>query len=269
MTAAHAEGISLDVVDIRPRYLQSDIDALGDIVLYRSASFPRSEEPAVFKCIGKRRTLINSVLMRLPEIRSKAGQQTLVKELGTVQTIPTHHFSQLSELHTALDSHTLRFPIIQKPLDGRRGENIHLHQTPHSISHIQNIGDFVFQPYIFNTGDFRIIVVNRRVVGMMKRRAPEGEFLNNVSRGGITSTITDPTETETLAYIAKEVIRAIPLHVAGIDIIQDTQTGKYHFLEINAAPQWRAFEKLTKIDVAKEIIQAAVQIHTTSVTTTA
>ncbi len=80
----------------------------------------------------------------------------------------------------------LSFPFIKKPDLGARGEGVEVIGDSRQLDQLKNeeITGFVFQNFIENKGDYRVFVVGGKPIGVMKRIAQKGSFLNNVSRGG-------------------------------------------------------------------------------------
>ena len=100
--------------------------------------------------------------------------------------------------------------------------------------------------------DLRVFVVGDKVLGAMKRRAKDGSFKANITRGGVGENYTLTPEIEDMAL---RVARSLDLEVAGVDLL----FGKEGFLvcEANSAPGFEGFEHATGINVAKEIIDYA------------
>ena len=63
--------------------------------------------------------------------------------------------------------------------------------------------------------------------------------------------VTLDAEAERLALAAA---RAVGAEVAGIDLVEDLDSGRMMVLEVNAVPGWRAFSRVTGIDVAAAIL---------------
>ena len=100
--------------------------------------------------------------------------------------------------------------------------------------------------------DLRVFVVGDKVLGAMKRRAKDGSFKANITRGGVGENYTLTPEIEDMAL---RVARSLDLEVAGVDLL----FGRDGFLvcEANSAPGFEGFEHATGINVAKEIIDYA------------
>ncbi|KKP47914.1 MAG: Alpha-L-glutamate ligase, RimK family [Candidatus Woesebacteria bacterium GW2011_GWA1_33_30] len=90
--------------------------------------------------------------------------------------------------------------------------------------------------------DLRVIVIDSKVVGIMKRTPRSGEFLSNFSKRII------------IGNIAVETARRFKLDYVGVDIMLGNGN-KWKVLEVNRACQFKGFEKALKINVAKEVTE--------------
>ena len=54
-----------------------------------------------------------------------------------------------------------------------------------------------------------------------------------------------------MAFAAK---KSVGGQIVGVDILLDS-SGRYSVLEVNAVPGWKLLQKVTGVDIAKEIIQ--------------
>ena len=96
--------------------------------------------------------------------------------------------------------------------------------------------------------DLRVLVVGGKVIGAMKRTAPEGDFRANISNGGTGDLypVTDEIE-----YIARETAKVLNLDIAGIDLLFDHRG--FRVCEANSNPGFSGFETYCNIDVADVI----------------
>ncbi len=101
--------------------------------------------------------------------------------------------------------------------------------------------------------DYRFYVVGNKVVAAMKRisRAKD-EFRANIARGGYGVSY---HPSEQVAKLAVSVAKAVGLEVCGVDMIK-TSKG-FVPIEINVNASLKRIEKVTKINVAREIIKYA------------
>lgn len=98
---------------------------------------------------------------------------------------------------------------------------------------------YVAQEYIENSGDLRIIVLNKKVELVIGRQAQGGSetHLNNTSTGG-SAALVDLGELDSqMKNMAISAAIALNRQVAGVDLIQNDRTGEWYILEVNNSPQ--------------------------------
>ncbi len=253
--AAPKFGVAIDVRDISKA--GAPPENLGDVVLWRSSSLGGGiDRFNMMNSILEKRLLINRCLARLPQAAEKAFQQEYVqKKTKTIQCIPTFTFWSLPEIEAAIQEGVLNYPFIQKPNKGSKGAGVELIRGRDDLLRsAKDIEKQVYQNFIKNSGDYRILILGGRVLGVIKRSAQEGDFLNNLSKGGSASVITDQKILAKLRPIGTTVASIFELALCGVDVIYDEERDEYFFLEVNTVPQWQGFQEATGIDVAGEII---------------
>jgi RimK family alpha-L-glutamate ligase len=98
--------------------------------------------------------------------------------------------------------------------------------------------------------DVRAFVVGGRVVGAIERRAADGGWRTNISRGGAARPLALPPEWEALAVRAA---RAVGADYAGVDLLP-ARDGPVYVLEVNGIPGWEGLQHATALDVAGTIV---------------
>ncbi len=98
--------------------------------------------------------------------------------------------------------------------------------------------------------DLRVFVVGGRALGAIERRAPEGEWRTNVSRGGSAHAFELPPAWENLAVRAAAAVGA---DYAGVDLLP-SRDGPVFVLEVNGIPAWQGLQDATGLDVAGAIV---------------
>src|SRR5271167_2777068 len=98
--------------------------------------------------------------------------------------------------------------------------------------------------------DIRALVVGRKVVAAMRRKAVAGEFRSNIHRGGTATKVRLPSEYRKTALAAA---RVLGLRVAGVDMIESVEGPMV--MEVNSSPGLEGIQKATNIDVADAIIE--------------
>ncbi len=146
--------------------------------------------------------------------------------------------------------------VVVKPIFGSEGRGIVRVSDPdlalrtfRTIERTQSI--LYLQRFIDHPGcDLRVMVLNGRILGGMKRCCPD-DFRVNVSRSGHAEKIQLTAEHEDWALRSAAAVGA-PL--AGIDLLTDRE-GRSYVIEVNGVPGWQAFRRVTGCDVAVEVVR--------------
>lgn len=151
------------------------------------------------------------------------------------------------------------WPCVVKVISGSYGEGIYLCENKKAfvkimefISSLNSPRTLIVQEYVdARPGeDLRVFVIGGKVIGAMKRHAPDGDFRANISNGGYG----EPFEvTNEIDYLAREAARICGLQIAGIDLLFDKDG--YKICEANSAPGFEGFEKYCQVDVAAQIAE--------------
>ena len=154
------------------------------------------------------------------------------------------------------------YPFILKPFYGTHGIGVMLLDTPTSLnSAVETMcelhRDYIIQSFIAEAAgvDIRILVVGGNVIASMKRSAVPGEFRANIHQGANGEAI---TLTDEYNRIATNAAAALELDIAGVDLLQ-TKNGPV-ILEVNPSPGFEELQSVTGIDIAKVMIEHAVQL---------
>lgn len=148
-------------------------------------------------------------------------------------------------------------PVIIKLLQGTHGQGVILAETYSSaLSTIETMKAakvrFVVQEFIAESkgSDLRIIIVDGKVVGAMKRQSRKGDFRSNLHRGGTSEVIALTHQEENIALRAAKALR---LGVCGVDILQSDNGPMV--LEVNSTPGLEGIETTTGANISEKIIQ--------------
>ncbi len=258
--ALSKHGLNADCRDFDATISTSEqIKDMGDIIIWRSSSLSHGVQRPALRGFTEDSFFINQAIFEFPQVAQKYFQQQIIKSVPSLKhlAIETFLFKTTESFKLAVQSGALKLPVIAKPNLGSRGEGIELIQKAADLSMLPlSIQDYVFQSYIPNSGDWRVIVVGGRAIGVMKRVAREGSYLNNVSRGATAIPEKDSAVVQALYDIAAKTAAVFKLRFCGVDIIRDEKTGNYMILEVNTAPQWSGeygFTAVTGVDVADEV----------------
>ena len=111
---------------------------------------------------------------------------------------------------------------------------------------------FLVQEYIENDGDYRVMTVGYKCIGGFKRQVKEERLVLNKSQGKSVGLVSVP---EDVALMAEAAAKALEVEVAGTDLVVSKKTGKVYVIEVNEAPQFKVFEKRTKINAPRKILE--------------
>ena len=146
--------------------------------------------------------------------------------------------------------------VIVKPIFGSMGHGMVRVSDPdvafrvvQSLEQVRAV--FYVQRAVDHCGrDVRVFVVGGTVLGAIERRASDGGWRTNVSRGGSARPFELPPEWEPLALGAAAAVGA---DYAGVDLLP-SRDGTVFVLEVNGIPGWRGLQHATGIDVAGAIV---------------
>lgn len=146
--------------------------------------------------------------------------------------------------------------VIIKPLFGAEGRGLMRVTDPElarrACRTLGRLGAVLYlQRYLPNPGhDLRAFVLGDRVLGAIRRHAPEGDWRTNVAVGGRAEAIALDAAAESLAMRAA---RAVGARLAGVDLLP-TNAGDLVVIEVNAVPGWKALSAATGVDVASALL---------------
>jgi len=154
-------------------------------------------------------------------------------------------------------------PLVIKLLEGTQGIGVVLAETKKAASSVIEAffglgNNILIQEFIKEAKgtDIRVLVVDGKVVGAMKRVAKEGEFRSNLHRGGTAELIKlSKAERETALKASRE----LGLTVCGVDMLPSDRGPLV--LEVNSSPGLEGIEKATEKDIASKIIEFLEKQH--------
>lgn len=186
----------------------------------------------------------------------KIGQHGVFLE-NDIPIIPTKIFYTKEQVLTSGIGEEFGWPIIAKHEKGYQGKSVRKFENWEELKKFvkkideKNIGMFLWQKCLPTKWDLRIIVLDGKAIGAMKRSAVGDEFRSNFSLGGkVEPWILSEEDRE----IAEKVAKICGLDYCGVDIMKDNE-GKSFVLEVNRQCQFQGFEKSTGINVAKLVVE--------------
>ena len=173
-----------------------------------------------------------------------------------IPIVPTKIFYTKEQVLKAYEKHT-DWPVIAKHEKGYQGKSVRKFETLGELTKFvkkiqeKNVGMFLWQKYLPTRWDLRVIVLDGKAIGGMKRSAVGSEFRSNFSLGGDVEKW-ELSESDKL--LAEKVAKVCGLDYCGVDIMKD-ENDKSYILEVNRQCQFQGFEKSTGINVAKLVVE--------------
>lgn len=195
----------------------------------------------------------------IESVKDKLHSQQIMAESGI--PVPA---TMLGKFPVDLDlvKNNIGFPVVVKTLSGTHGSGVFLCENESSFDDLMQLirqtghnTQLIFQQFIAASRgrDLRVFVIDGKAVAAMERRANDGSFKANFSRGG---SVIQYTMTKEIEELALETTRVLGLDIAGIDILFD---GKgYKICEANSAPDFRGLESCCDVSIADEILDALI-----------
>lgn len=244
---------------IDPNNIINHINNLWDVVIYKSDPFAKNhfyyKELLSKLILSNNKIIINKWNFHRNFLYFKYYQQKFLETKYPEFCIWTYIFDDVTYLENHIKSNILNFPVICKPNVWTRWEWIFVLKDFNDIKNLlsnENISKYVFQNFIKNDWDYRIIIVWEKVIWIMKRIWQNGSMLNNISQWWIWQKI----ENKKIWEIALKISKHLELDFVWIDIIYDESTKKYLFLESNSYPQRQWFENIyNNINVSDELVK--------------
>jgi RimK family alpha-L-glutamate ligase len=201
----------------------------------------------------------------IPCINSSVSIETVKDKLRTSQILSRSGIAIPNTMMVRypiddnLVGNNIGFPCVIKVVTGSYGAGVHLCEKKRDfkklMEFIESLGNkktMIVQEYLGDRPgeDLRVLVIGGKVMGAMKRSAPEGDFRANITNGGSGEgfEITDEID-----YVARETAKTLGLDIAGIDLLFDHRG--FRVCEANSNPGFIGFEKFCNKDVADLITE--------------
>jgi glutathione synthase/RimK-type ligase-like ATP-grasp enzyme len=167
------------------------------------------------------------------------GKLAQMYQLAHIQLpVPKTVSAGADYLPQCIEDH-LSYPVIVKDEHGSHGRNNYLVKSKDQLLHIlaqQPDVPFIAQEYIVSDGDYRVLLVGSHEL-IIRRQATGDTHLNNTSQGGTATRVDSDTFPTEIIEASRRFAADCQYEVAGVDVVIDSKTGKYYFLEINSQPQ--------------------------------
>jgi RimK family alpha-L-glutamate ligase len=196
-------------------------------------------------------------------INTSVSIETVKDKLRTSQILSRHSIPIPNTMMVRfpidenLVKNNIGFPCVVKVVTGSYGEGVYLCERQRDfkklMEFVDNLGNkktMIVQEYMGTRPgeDLRVLVIGGKVIGAMKRTAPEGDFRANISGGGTGEgyPLTDKIE-----FLARETAKVLGLDIAGIDLLFDKDG--FCVCEANSNPGFSGFEKYCGVDIADQL----------------
>lgn len=240
------------------------------VLFFRTTGKHWEEVNLVLDTINRDKVIIVDPLVEKgrPSDACKAYQMLALKKAGI--EVPKTIYGSLWNLLKVMNEGKMDFPIILKGSGGDRGTRVFKADNQKDLeklvrdlrrSEIDEGRRYMLQEFIPNDGDYRILVLGDKVLGIMKRSSQsKEEFRNNYSMGGKVEVADLPEEIKEMATKAAKICGLL---VAGVDVaFRDNDFKKPVVWEVNKGPQFKGFMQATGIDVPREIVKFLVGLKT-------
>jgi ribosomal protein S6--L-glutamate ligase len=226
--------------------LDAVIPRIGASITFFGLAVVRQFEMMGVYCINESQAIARSRdKLRCLQILSR-------HDIGLPPTVYTRQADHVAACIDRVDG----LPVVVKLLEATQGIGVVLAETAPAASSVieafhgldQNI---LIQKYISEAkgADIRALVVGRKVVAAMRRKAISGEFRSNLHRGATALKTRLPAEYRKTALAAA---RVLGLRVAGVDLIESNDGPMV--MEVNSSPGLEGIQKTSGVDVAAAII---------------
>ncbi len=169
--------------------------------------------------------------------------------------LPTPDTVVCDDFSTAMAAIRDMGDVVVKPIFGSMGHGLVRVSDPEIgfriLRPLEQAGAIFYIQRVIDHGgsDIRAFVVGGRVIGAIERRAPDGDWRTNVSRGGTARAI---DVCERYREYAIAAAAAVGADYAGVDLLP-AGDGRAYVLEVNGIPGWRGLQQATGVDVAGAI----------------
>jgi glutathione synthase/RimK-type ligase-like ATP-grasp enzyme len=171
-----------------------------------------------------------------------------------------HNGLHVSNENVTEIAHVCKLPCIYKTSLGSLGSNVFLidkkEEIANTIKENKKYNRYIFQQYIPNDFDYRVVIANGKSTSVCKRTRVTDKFRNNVALGASEDFIAIKNVPNEVIDIAIQSAKALKLKWAGVDVVTDKDTGQNYILEVNRRPGLT--EKSTEISAAYKYIKGLV-----------
>ena len=176
-----------------------------------------------------------------------------------IPTPSTWAMESYEQAYAIVERETAEGPLVLKPLFGSQGRGLKLVHKPEDLPTIEETPGRVYYLQRFigvkrrgGYHDFRILVVQGRIVAAMRRHSTH--WVTNVKRGGRPVAVVINDEMKTLAL---QSAMAVGANFVGVDIVYGTDD-RPAVLEVNSMPAWSGLQKVAAVNIASVLADALI-----------
>lgn len=239
-----------------------DLDGFGyelpDAVVVRSMSGGTFEAVTlrlgILHALRERGVIVWNDARAIERCVDKSMTSFLLASAG-IATPPTWATESYEQARSIVQREAAAGPLVLKPLFGSQGRGLQLIERPDDLptqlaGNVYYLQRFVGIERDGTFHDFRLLVVQDRVIAAMQRHARH--WITNVKRGGRPVAVAVNDDMKTLAVRA---CAAVGANFAGVDILY-TADERPCVLEVNSMPAWSGLQKVTSDSIAAVFVEA-------------
>lgn len=151
-----------------------------------------------------------------------------------------HNGLKINDIHIDEIERICNIPCIYKKLSGSLGSQVFLIQDKSLIYDVirenRKYNSYIFQQYIPNDFDYRVVIANELTTSVCKRTRVSDSYRNNVALGASEEFIDIEDTPIDILELAQNASKILNLNWAGVDIVVDKETNKNYILEVNRRP---------------------------------
>jgi ribosomal protein S6--L-glutamate ligase len=201
-------------------------------------------------------TILNN-RARIPHLTHDKMYQTLTFVRAGLP-VPKTEFSRQPNWETL--SASLGSPFVAKRVRGTHGKHVHVIEKPEDLTVVDMPSMYLFQEFLLHNNDIRVLVLHGKAIAAYKRIPAAGDFRANLARGGHAEAITDKEEQAQVFALAEVAAKAMPLELAGVDLIKSEADGTHRLIEINTNPSWYGLNDIIDAPFEDALLDAYEQL---------
>lgn len=175
-----------------------------------------------------------------------------INRFEKIKVIPTCFFDSFTvKVEQVMES--LSYPIILKPQNGFRGQNVSLiNNEEEFVSYVSGleVENLMAQTYLGDiVAEFRAVIVGGKCLGVIQKHRTHSEENQFATELDVDTNVVD----EEVAAFAEKAASVDGLDICGTDVAR-VKNGDLYLIENNRCPDMATFTALTKIDAGGKIV---------------